>query len=114
MNCSLSDSVGRGFAVVSMRGGAGLRHALLPALGLGLCLATVVAGAGESAPGAAPDWELELNRCLFTRTRCPGTLTVIYEHLQNAKADPGPDDWRLKYWQRRLRDYYRFNADRPE
>ena len=84
-------------------------------------------GGGEQtagSPGEAPDahvadwelqdWELDIQRCLFTRARCSGSLTLIYESLQNARKDPDIEEWRVEYWEKKLRDYFDFNMDRHD
>ena len=74
--------------------------------------------------GAAPDaqvadwelqdWELDIQRCLFTQDRCSGSLTIIYESLQQARKDPEVEEWRVEYWEKRLRDYFDYNTDRHD
>jgi len=60
------------------------------------------------------DWELDIQRCLFTRARCSGSLTIIYESLQNARKDPEIEEWRVEYWEKKLRDYFDYNMDRHD
>ena len=78
------------------------------------------AGSVSEAPGAPPahweldDWELDIQRCLFTRDRCAGSLTLIYESLQQAREDPGVPEWRVEYWEKRLRDYFDYDMDRHD
>ena len=60
------------------------------------------------------DWELDIQRCLFTQARCSGSLTIIYESLQQARKDPGVEEWRVEYWEKRLRDYFDYNMDRHD
>ena len=78
------------------------------------------AGSSADAPGAPAadwelqDWELDIQRCLFTRDRCAGSLTLIYESLQQAREDPEVEGWRVEYWEKRLRDYFDFDMDRHD
>ena len=78
------------------------------------------AGSSAGASGAPAedwelqDWELDIQRCLFTRDRCAGSLTLIYESLQQAREDPGVEEWRVEYWEKRLRDYFDFDMDRHD
>ena len=60
------------------------------------------------------DWELDIQRCLFTQARCSGSLTIIYESLQQARKDPEVEEWRVEYWEKRLRDYFDYNMDRHD
>lgn len=60
------------------------------------------------------DWELDIQRCLFTQARCSGSLTLIYESLQQARENPEVEEWRVEYWEKRLRDYFDFNVDRHD
>ena len=72
-----------------------------------------VSGA-QDADWELQDWELDIQRCLFTRARCSGSLTIIYESLQNARKDPGIEEWRVEYWEKKLRDYFDYNMDRHD
>ncbi len=60
------------------------------------------------------DWELDIQHCLFTQARCSGSLTIIYESLQQARKDPEIEEWRVEYWEKRLRDYFDYNMDRHD
>lgn len=60
------------------------------------------------------DWELDIQHCLFTQARCSGSLTIIYESLQQARKDPEVEEWRVEYWEKRLRDYFDYNMDRHD
>ena len=102
-------------------------------LTLALALPATPAWANDPANGAEPpaessggasdaqvadwelqDWELDIQRCLFTQARCSGSLTIIYESLQQARKDPEVEEWRVEYWEKRLRDYFDYNMDRHD
>lgn len=102
-------------------------------LTLALALLATPAWANDPANGAEPpaessgeapdaqvadwelqDWELDIQRCLFTQARCSGSLTIIYESLQQARKDPEVEEWRVEYWEKRLRDYFDYNMDRHD
>ena len=102
-------------------------------LTLALALLAMPAWANDPASGAEPpaessgaapdaqvadwelqDWELDIQRCLFTQARCSGSLTIIYESLQQARKDPEVEEWRVEYWEKRLRDYFDYNMDRHD
>ena len=68
----------------------------------------------QAADWELQDWELDIQRCLFTQARCSGSLTVIYESLQQARKDPEVEEWRVEYWEKRLRDYFDYNPDRHD
>ena len=80
-----------------------------------LLLAAMPAWAdGGLAETPAPDWRLDADACLYSNTRCTGTLKKIYENLLQAKEDPGADNWRLEYWERRLREYFEYEQGRHD
>ena len=68
----------------------------------------------ELSETPASDWRLDIDTCLYANTRCTGTLRTIYENLQEAKKDPGADNWRLEYWERRLREYFEYEQGRHD
>ena len=68
----------------------------------------------QAADWELQDWELDIQRCLFTQARCSGSLTIIYESLQQAREDPEVEEWRVEYWEKRLRNYFDFNMDRHD